>query len=101
MVFFISNSGTTIAEAINIQHISIFSICKDVWHFSEHSYNVTINSHYGQLMLHTGSHGSDSGGVWWEGRTILGTKSKILYSEIALSQNLFRIGHVHKYTLFA
>jgi len=44
-VFFNSSSGTTIAEAINIHHISIFGICEGVQHFSQHSNNVTINSH--------------------------------------------------------
>jgi hypothetical protein len=63
IVVFNSSSGTTIAEAINIQYISIFGICEDVRHFSQHSYNVTINSHSGQLTLHTNSHASDSGSV--------------------------------------
>jgi hypothetical protein len=27
-----------------------------VWHFSQHSYNVTINIHDSQLTLHTDSH---------------------------------------------
>jgi hypothetical protein len=53
-----------ITEPINMQHISI---CEDVWHFSQHSYNVTVNSHNGQLMLHTDSHATDSGTVRWEG----------------------------------
>ena len=53
---FNSSSGATIAEAVNIQHISIFVICEDVRHFSQHSYNVTINSHNSQLTLHTDSH---------------------------------------------
>jgi hypothetical protein len=61
----------TIAEA-NVQHISTFSICEDVWHFSQRSYNITINSHNGQLTLHTESHASDSGAVHWERRKILG-----------------------------
>jgi hypothetical protein len=87
--FFNSSSGTTIEEAVNVQHISIFSICEDVWHFSEHSYIISINSHNSQLMLHTDSHASYSGAVWQEGRTILGAKSKLLYSEIALSQKPF------------
>jgi hypothetical protein len=42
----------------SIQHISIrvFGVCEDVQHFSQHSYNATINRHYGQLTLHnTGS----------------------------------------------
>jgi hypothetical protein len=34
MALFKSSTGTTIAEAINVQHISIFGICEDVWHFS-------------------------------------------------------------------
>jgi hypothetical protein len=49
-------------------------------------------------MLHTDSHASDSGAVWWEGRTILGAKSKLLYSEIAVSWKLFGIGHMYTYT---
>jgi hypothetical protein len=52
-VFFNSSSGTTIAEAENAQHIIIFGICGDVWHFSQHSYNVTVNNHNSQLTLHT------------------------------------------------
>jgi hypothetical protein len=56
MVFFNSSSGTAIAEAVNAQHISTVGICKDVQHFPQHSYNVTINSHNGKLMLHTDSH---------------------------------------------
>jgi hypothetical protein len=40
----------------SIQHISIFGISEDVWRFSQHSYSVTINSHNGQLTLHTDSH---------------------------------------------
>jgi len=60
MAFFNSSSGTTITEAINIRHISIFGICEDVWHFSQHSNNVTINSHNSQLMLHTNSHDSNA-----------------------------------------
>jgi hypothetical protein len=55
-VFFNSSSGTTIAEAVNAQHISIFGICEDVRHFSQRSYNVTVNSHNNQLMLHTDEH---------------------------------------------
>jgi hypothetical protein len=97
-VFFNSSSGTTIAEAVNVQHISIFGTCEDVRHFSQHSYYVTINSHNSQLMLHTNSHASDSGAVQQEGRTILGAQSKLLYSERALSQKPFRIRHTYKYT---
>jgi hypothetical protein len=76
MVFFNNSSGTTIAEAINIWHISIFAIHEDGQHFSQHFYNVIINSHNGQLTRHTYSHASDSGAVWQEGRTILGAKSQ-------------------------
>jgi hypothetical protein len=93
MISFNSSNGTTIAEAVNVQHISIFGICEDVWHFSRHSYDVTINSHNGQLMLHTDSNASDSGAAWLKGRTIMGTKSKLLQSEIALSWKPFGIGH--------
>jgi hypothetical protein len=92
-VFSNNSSGNTIAEAANIWHISIFSICEDVWRFSQHSYHITINSHNSQLTLHTNSHASDSCAVWWEERTILGAKSKLLYSETALYQGTV-------YTLF-
>jgi hypothetical protein len=87
MVFYNSSSGTTIAEAVNVQHISIFGICEDVEHFSQHSYNVTVTSHNGQLTLHTDSHASDSGAVQQERRTILGTKYKLLYSAIVYIRN--------------
>jgi hypothetical protein len=72
-VLFNSNSGNTIAEAI------------------------TVNSHNGQLTLRTDSHASDSGAVWRERKTILGPKSKLLYSEIALSRKPFGIGHMYIY----
>ena len=36
-VFFNSRSGTTIAEAINLQHISIFGLREDMRNFSQHS----------------------------------------------------------------
>jgi hypothetical protein len=39
-----------------IEHISIFGICEDMPHFSQHSYSVTIDSHNGQLTLNTNSH---------------------------------------------
>ena len=57
-VFFNRSSGTTIAEALNMQHISIFGMCEDVRDFSKQSYNITINSHNSQLTLHTDSHAS-------------------------------------------
>jgi hypothetical protein len=78
--------------------MTIIHICEDVRHFSQHSYNATTNSHNGQLTLHTKLHASDSGIVWWEGRTILGAKSKLSYSETALSSKSFRIGHMYIYT---
>jgi hypothetical protein len=80
------------------QHISIFGSCEDVLHFSPHSYNVTINSHNSQLTLHTDSHTSDSGAVRREERAILGDKSKLLCSEIALPRKAFGIGHMCIYT---
>jgi hypothetical protein len=35
---------------------SIFGICENVRHFSQHSNNAAISSHNGQLTLHTDSH---------------------------------------------
>jgi hypothetical protein len=75
-------------------------IYEDVQDFLQHSYNVTINSHSGQLTLLTDSHASDSGAVRQEGRIILGSKSKLLYNEIALSQKLFGIGHMYIHFFF-
>jgi hypothetical protein len=60
-VFFNSSSGTTIAEAVNLQHISTFAICEDVWRFSQQSYNATVNSHNGQQICIT-SHGV----IWFQ-----------------------------------
>jgi hypothetical protein len=57
------SSGATIAEAVNLQLISIFGICDDVRHFAQYSYSVTVNSYNGQLTLHTDSHASYSGAV--------------------------------------
>ncbi len=79
-VFFNSNSGTTIAEAVNVQHSSIFGICEDVRYFAQLSYNVIINSHNGQLTLHTDLYASYIGAIRVEGRTITGAKSKLLYN---------------------
>ena len=59
-VFFNSSSGTAIAKAIYIHHISILGICEDVRHFSQHSNNVTINNHNSQLTFHTVSHDSNA-----------------------------------------
>jgi hypothetical protein len=77
-VFVNSSSGTTIAEAVNVQHSSIFGICEDVRYFAQLSYNVIINSHNGQLTLHTGLHASYIGVVRGEERTIIGAKFKLL-----------------------
>jgi len=69
-VFFNSSSGTTIAEAVNVQNISIFGICEDVRHFAQYCYDITVTStyhlvtiHNGQLALHFDSQISDSGAV--------------------------------------
>lgn len=51
-----------------------------------------------QLTFHTNLHASDSGTVWWEGRTILGAKSKLSYSETALSSKPSGIGNMYTYT---
>jgi len=91
-VFNIS-SGTTIAEAVNVQHISIFGICEDVRHFAQYSYSVT---HYQQLQQPTDA--SYSGAVRREWTTILGAISKLLYSATTLSPKPFGIGHVYIYT---
>ena len=40
IVFFNTSSGTTITEAVNIQHIGI---CEDVRHFAQHYYDVNIH----------------------------------------------------------
>jgi hypothetical protein len=74
-VFFNSCRGITIAEAVNFQHISIFGICEDVRRFSQHSYNVTINSHNGKLTLNTDSRASDGGAIRPGRRTVLSAKS--------------------------
>jgi hypothetical protein len=42
MVLFNSSNGSTIAEAVNLQHIGKFGIFEDAWHFSQHSYNVMM-----------------------------------------------------------
>ena len=82
-----------------MQHISTFGTCEDALHFAQHSYNVTVHNPNGQLTLHTDLRASYSGAVRREGRTILGNKSKLLYSEIALYWKLFVIGHMYVYRL--
>jgi hypothetical protein len=94
-VFFNGSIGITFTEAVNVQYRSTFSICEDVRRFSQHSYNVTINSRNGQLTVHTDSHAPDSVAGWREGRTVLGAQSKQLYSQISLSRKPFGIGHIH------
>jgi hypothetical protein len=92
-VFFNSgSSGTTIAEAVNVQNISIFGICEDVRHFSQHyqqSQRPNDASHRFICFRQWRSTG--------EGRTILGAKFKLLCSEIALSRKLLGIGHMYIY----
>jgi hypothetical protein len=70
---------------------SIFGICEDVLHFSQHSYNVSINTHNGQLTLHTDSHAGEE--------DYIGRQIQLLYSETALSRKPFGIGHMYIYTL--
>jgi hypothetical protein len=64
-------------------------------------FTALLQCHYQQSQRPTDvsadSHASDSGAVRREGRTILGAKSKLLCSEIALSRKLFRIRHIHIY----
>jgi hypothetical protein len=69
-----------------------------VRHFWQHPYDVTINSHNGQLTLHTDSHRSDSDAERLEGIEILSTESRLLYNEIALSRKAFGIGYMYIYT---
>ena len=49
----------THVRALRVVRLSMFGICEDVRHFSQHSYNITMNSHNSQLTLPTDSHGSD------------------------------------------
>jgi hypothetical protein len=42
-------------------------------------------------MLYTDSHASDSGAIQEEGRTLIGTKFKLLYGERAVSWKPFRM----------
>jgi hypothetical protein len=90
------SSGSTIAEAINVQHIRICecaALCTALLQrCAQHSYSVNINSYSSQQTLHTDSHVSYSGAVRRERRTVFGAKSKILYSEIALFREPLAIG---------
>jgi hypothetical protein len=53
----------------SIQQHSIFVICEDVRHFSQHSYNVAISSHNGQLTLHTDSHAGGKDNIGRQNQT--------------------------------
>jgi hypothetical protein len=103
------SSGTTIAQVVNVQHISIFGICVDVRHFSQHLlYIVTINSHNGQLTLplNTNSHASDASDRFRQrrimagGKDNIGRQSKLLYSEITISETIWNRTHVHVHVHF-
>jgi len=95
IVFFNSSSGTTILEAINIHHISIFGICEDVRHFSQHSNNFAINSHNSQQPTDS-SHRftcfrqwrSTAGG---KGNTGRPNQTTTVYSQMPLSRKPFRM----------
>ena len=79
-----NSTGTTIAEAVKVQHICIVGICTDVQHFSQHTYSATISGHSSRLTLLTDSHGA----VRREGRTVSGAKVKLLYSQVALCRKI-------------
>jgi hypothetical protein len=85
-VFFNCSSGTTIAEAVKVQHASIFSIYEHV--------DISHNTHNSQLTLHADSQASDRGAEAREGRTMLGVQAKPPYSQMALSRKPFRTGHM-------
>jgi hypothetical protein len=81
-----------------VVHISPFGICEDVRRFAQHSHKAAINSHNSQLTRRTDSPAPDSGAVRREKRTILGAKSKLLYSTMKLLY--FGIGHMYIYNFF-
>jgi hypothetical protein len=84
----------------HFHRISVYLAFVNVRHCAQHSYSVTINSYNSQMTLHADSHASYSGAVRREWRTILGAKSKIMCSEIALSRKPFAIGHMYIYSFF-
>jgi hypothetical protein len=94
--FFNSSDGTTTAEAVNVQHISIFGICEDEGYFAN-SPRMSLSTVTTANWRITPIHMLYSGAVRREGRTILGAKSK-LHSEITQSRKKFGIGHMHIYT---
>jgi hypothetical protein len=73
------------------EHIRIFCICKDVRHFSQHCYNVSINSHNGQLTLDTDSHAGGKDNIGHQLQTTLQWNSSI-------SETVPNKTHVHIYT---
>jgi hypothetical protein len=72
---------------------STFGICEDVRHFSQHSYNVTINSHNGQLTLHTNSHAGGKGNIARRIQITVQWNSSI--------SETVRIGHMYIYASFS
>jgi hypothetical protein len=60
----------------------------------------TVIGHDGQLTLHTNSHASDTGAEWQEGRTMFGTKFKLLHSEITTSETVWDMTHILVYIQF-
>jgi hypothetical protein len=59
--YIFENSAVNLSALCNswedsIQHVSIFGICYDVRLLSQNFYSVTVNSHNGQLTLHTDPH---------------------------------------------
>jgi hypothetical protein len=75
------------------QHISIFGICEDVRHFSQHSYTVTINSHNGRLTLLTDSHAGWKDNIERQIQTTIQWNSSI-------SETVRNRKHVHIQFLF-
>jgi hypothetical protein len=94
-VHFNRSRDITIAKAVNVQHINIFGICEDVRSFSQHSYNVIINHHNGQLTLHTDSRGADSGAQY----SVREGKHWAPNPNYSISETVPNRTHVHLYTL--
>jgi hypothetical protein len=53
--------------------------------------SLSMSNHNSQLTLHTDSHASDIGALWWEGRKISRSKFKILCAKY---RKPFGIGHM-------
>jgi hypothetical protein len=77
----------------SIEQTSIFGICEDVQHFPEHSPTKSLSTVTTANWRFTPIH-------MREGRTVLGAKSKLLYSETAISRKPFAIGHMYVYTFW-